>query len=147
MSNINLVTTPAAGPGGAFTAANASTRTPSKTLGQEDFLQILVAQMKSQDPTNPKGNDDFISQMAQFSALEQSKSSQKDMAVLRANEMIGRTVELDMGKGKDKVEGVISEIQFSDGVPKIVVGGTQYDFSKVTRIVPTATYNPAVTNI
>ncbi len=41
----------------------------SDTLGQEDFLKILVAQMNNQDPTNPADNAEFLGQMAQFSMV------------------------------------------------------------------------------
>lgn len=40
-------------------------------LGKEDFLQLLVAQLSSQDPLNPMDSREFSAQLAQFSALEQ----------------------------------------------------------------------------
>ena len=121
-------------------------RSTNKTLGQDDFLKILVAQISAQDPTNPKSDTDFIGQMAQFTSLEQTKASQQDMAVLRANEMIGRTVELNPGNGAKTFTGVVSEVTFKDGAPQIKVGDQSYDFSKVTRILPTPTVNLTPTN-
>ena len=51
----------------ATTAATAKT----KTLGQSDFLGLLVAQLKNQDPLNPSDPTQFTSQLAQYSQLEQ----------------------------------------------------------------------------
>ncbi|MDH4133533.1 MAG: flagellar biosynthesis protein FlgD, partial [Gammaproteobacteria bacterium] len=41
-------------------------RTASSKLGQEEFLSLMIAQMKNQDPMKPMQNGEFLSQMAQF---------------------------------------------------------------------------------
>jgi flagellar basal-body rod modification protein FlgD len=60
-------TTAAAAAATAMTAAN----TKNKTLGQSDFLSLLVAQLKNQDPLNPSDPTEFTAQLAQYSQLEQ----------------------------------------------------------------------------
>ena len=55
----------------AATTATSSTKKADQTLGKDDFLKLMVAQMKNQDPMNPADDKDNIAQMAQFSSLEQ----------------------------------------------------------------------------
>ncbi len=43
----------------------------NNSMGKEDFLQLLITQMKNQDPMSPLDNSDFAAQLAQFSSLEQ----------------------------------------------------------------------------
>jgi flagellar basal-body rod modification protein FlgD len=127
---------------GTASAQSAATVLPTaiKTLSQDDFLKLLVVQMKSQDPLNPKQDTEFIAQMTQFSALEQSKAMQKDIAGLRgdqellqADALIGRSVTLHDGKVL-VAPGIVSSVDVVDGTPKIVVNGKQYLMSQVLSI-------------
>ena len=120
-----------------------SARLPIQTLGQNDFLKLLVTQMTSQDPMNPQKDTDFIAQMAQFSALEQSKAMQSDMASLRAEQqfgqatsLLGKTVDLQVGQGL-MAHGVVSGVQIEGGAPKLVVGGVLFDLSQVFSVTTT----------
>lgn len=75
---------------------------PVQTLGKEAFLQMLVTQLKYQDPLDPMDNTAFVAQLAEFSALEQMQNMngilQSTMALTRSlnhtlvTELIGRTV-------------------------------------------------------
>lgn len=83
--------------------------TPNKTgprqLGQDDFLKLLVTQLKSQDPLKPTDNAEFVSQLAQFSQLEQtakqSELLQKSLDAQSASlqftllPMVGRRISID----------------------------------------------------
>ena len=60
----------------------ASTANP--TVSKNMFLQLLVAQIKNQDPLNPADGVQFLTQLAQFTQLEQSMSMSTDLAAIRA---------------------------------------------------------------
>ena len=66
-SSINALTGSSGAAAGASQTTSPSGVTPSKEL----FLQLLVAQIKNQDPLNPTDGTQFVSQLAQFSELEQ----------------------------------------------------------------------------
>lgn len=122
-------------------------RIPTQVLGQDDFLKLLVAQMTSQDPLSPQKDTEFISQMASFTSLEQTKTMQKDMAqmrgdqqVLQANSLLGRTVIVQADKAT-KVAGQVSAVEIEAGKPMVVVNGQSYDLSQVLTITPTVNSN------
>ena len=117
-----------------------SFRTPVQTLGQEDFLKLLVAQMAQQDPMNPVKDSEFIGQMAQFSALEQAKTMQQDMSSLRASAMLGDTVTVADEENKDTgtVTGIVSQVVISKGVPSLFVDGRRYLLSDVLSVQQTS---------
>ena len=123
--------------------APARERMPIQTLGQNDFLKLLVTRMTSQDPLNPQKDTEVIAQMAQFSALEQSKAMQSDMSKLRADQrvlqataLLGQTVAVQIGDATT-VRGVVSGVQIVAGTPKLMVDGTPYDLSQVFMVTPT----------
>lgn len=123
------------------TSDTGSVIAPKKAmLGQEDFLKLLAVQFKSQDPMKPMEDTAFIAQMAQFTALDQSKSllsqvtqlaSNQDLAT--ANTYIGRQVTFDDGS-EAGLTSVVSGVQIVDGAPRLMVGDTTYPVSSVLRV-------------
>lgn len=118
-------------------------RLPVKALDQQDFLKLLVAQMTSQDPLNPKTDLEMIPQLVSFSTLAQSQSMQSDIAslrsqqqVLQANSLLGRTVQLTDDDDKP-ITGVVDAVLMKEGTPQIVVNGKGYDLSSVLSFTPT----------
>ena len=133
-------TTPAATTSTTPSTTTAATGLSPQTLGQDDFLKLLVTQLTSQDPLNPQKDTEFIAQMAQFSSLEQTKTMQADIAqmqsgqqITQAQSLLGRTVELSTGSDTN-VTGQVQSVQMVDGTPKLEVNGQLYNLSQVVAI-------------
>lgn len=129
------------------TQSATTTMNPNGALGKNAFLQLLVAQMKNQDPLQPKDNSQMVAQLAQFSSLEQMtninstetkvlsaiNSLQTVMSMAYEHQMIGTNVTVDDGQG-NKVSGQVSSIQFNQGTPEVVVNGNAYPMTQVVSM-------------
>ena len=109
-------------------------QTGNSELGKDAFLQLLITQLQHQDPTNPMDDREFISQMAQFSSLEQMQNMTKTMESLLASQQQTQMMNYASFVGKevkwheitDKTDekgdpvvnegtGVIESLKFVDG--------------------------------
>ena len=109
-------------------------QTGNSELGKDAFLKLLITQLQHQDPTNPMDDREFISQMAQFSSLEQMQNMTKAMESLLASQQqtqlmnystfIGKEVKWhEMTEQKDEKgdfvvnegTGIIESLKFVDG--------------------------------
>ena len=136
-------------------------------LGKDAFLQLLVTQMKYQDPLDPQDNSEYLSQLAQFSALEQMTNVSKGLSEVskivdninssvligQLSSMIGQSVQwITETKGEDgqtskqSFEGKVIGVSITDGAPSIIadVGGKthQVEISKIVRIGRLTAENP-----
>jgi len=108
----------------------------AKTLGQNDFLKLLVTQIQYQDPMNPKSNTDMAAQMAQFTSLQQTTQSASALAMMQANSLVGSTVSVQLDS-KTTIKGEVAGVSMSNGNPQIVIGNNVYNLSQVTAVMPT----------
>lgn len=120
-------------------------RTGNSTLGKDEFLKILMAQLKNQDPLNPMEDKEFIAQMAQFSTLEQTtnmtnmmekfiNSQTQSDSILKYSEMIGKQIEWE--KSDQSVEeGIVKSIKQSEsGILLVLENGTEVSSLSVFKI-------------
>jgi flagellar basal-body rod modification protein FlgD len=105
-------------------------------ISQEDFLRILLTQLRFQDPLKPADNQQFIAQLAQFSALEinrqQSEKIDSLLTIQATNQavaLMSRRVEL---RGMREGEfGTVTAISFATGQPLLTVTTDQAVFIDV----------------
>jgi flagellar basal-body rod modification protein FlgD len=91
------------------------------TLGKDDFLKLLVGQLKHQDPMQPSGDQEFLSQMAAFSQLEQVTNLAATQERSQALGMVGRTVTYDTGNGSIAT-GTVTKVIFESGKATLTIG-------------------------
>ncbi len=88
-----------------------------KELGQADFLTLLTAQMKSQDPTNPMDSQQFLAQMAQFSTVQGIQDLQKSFATLATSLTSSQTLQASQLVGHSVlVPGSVANLTAEDGL-------------------------------
>jgi flagellar basal-body rod modification protein FlgD len=112
-------------------------------IAQEDFLRILLAQLRFQDPLKPVDNQQFVAQLAQFSALEinrqQSEKVDQLLSMQAADQavgLIGKRVEVNSAQGGSTV-GTVAAISFRTGEPLLTLtsNGTTLIDIKLSDIV------------
>ncbi|MDL2289339.1 hypothetical protein LJB83_01080 [Clostridia bacterium OttesenSCG-928-F22] len=120
------------------------TRTVNKTLGKNEFMNLLVAQFQNQDPLSPSSDTEFIAQLAQFSALEQMEEMNRAMVASQTYALVGKHAYVStMVAGEEyllfgKIDGVVNE----GGISYLVIGEGKYQLSDVAGIVDVDTSGP-----
>ena len=128
------------------TSTGSSATTNTSSLGdQNTFLQLMVAQMKYQDPMNPTDSSQFLSQTAQFTALEKMTSVADQMSSLvqsqmafGAGAMIGQSVHWTDDSGMPQ-SGTVTGASFLSTGPTLTINGTSVPLTSVTSVGDTAT--------
>ena len=160
--NVNGVVYDAA----AYKASQATTAKtdPGGELDKNAFLKLLVTQLENQDPLDPQDNSEFVAEMAQFSSLEQMTNMNESLGKINTlvsnmdtSVLVGQLSSM-IGKGLDWEEpvqttdengetvitseplsGIITGVNVSDGVTKVVVeteDGQKYkvDIANISRV-------------
>ncbi|MGY1490769.1 flagellar hook capping FlgD N-terminal domain-containing protein [Methylobacillus pratensis] len=111
---------------GGTTAEQQTTAVQQSTLGQEEFLRILLTQLQYQDPLKPLDNQQFIAQMAQFTSLAQTSEMNDRIdtlltiqAATQSIGLIGKTVEIQTAA--NATVGTVTSLAFSEGQPSLTI--------------------------
>ena len=117
--------------------AQTTERTPGGDLGKDEFLQLLVCQMKNQDPLEPEKDTDFIAQLAQFSALEQMQNLNETAVNSQAFGLVGKYVKIKTKSPSgsySETNGVVDYITMKDGEAQLSVDGKLYKISDLVEV-------------
>jgi flagellar basal-body rod modification protein FlgD len=120
-----------------------ATTPANQTMNSQMFLQLLVTQLKSQDPDSPMDSNAMITQTSQLASMQALTSLQATDASnfslqqrTSAAELIGKNATYLDANG-DTQSGLVSAVSFSGTTPTLTIGGTTVDFSTVTGLTTT----------
>jgi flagellar basal-body rod modification protein FlgD len=123
-------------------AERAKANAGNTTMGQDDFLQLMMMQMKNQDPMNPMDSSQFLAQQAQFTQISElqklNKSNTSTNQFMQASNLLGKQVSLTDPNNTDTksntITGVVTESRINSTGASIVVNSKEYPVSSVTKI-------------
>lgn len=102
---------------------SSSTATPSTPLSKDQlsmqqFMQLMVSQLKNQDPLNPMSSSDFFAQMAQLGQVQGMDQLNQSSQLQEAQGMLGKTVTgstAAVGSAKSSVTGIVTNVSIQSG--------------------------------
>lgn len=123
----------------------------SQDLDKGAFMELLVAQMRNQDPMEPTSNDQFIAQLAQFSSLEEMQGVNENLvglAVLQqsnalmsqltdSSALIGMTVEYEDPLTGEVAVGQVASVKLEDGIAVLRIEGQDVPLASITAVLGT----------
>ena len=111
------------------------------------FLELMVAQLRNQDPMNPQDSSEFLAQTAQFTSLEklgavadQTSQALAAQMAFGASSLVGRSVTYLDADGLTEVAGTVDLVRFTPAGPVLTVGGAEVPISSLVTVAqnPTA---------
>ena len=126
------------------TDTDSTSKVPSKELGRDAFLQLLVLELQSQDPLEPVKNSEMVAQLAQFSSLEQMEALNGSFETLSGNVdqlnfisaqgLLGKYVE-GMNEDGEVTTGFVDSVYLDGSIVVLNVDGEIMPMSGVLSIM------------
>ena len=110
----------------------------SSSMDKDAFLQLLVAQMKYQDPMEPTSNTEYIAQYAQFSQVEALNNMSQTMELSRYSSYVGKEVVIESENGsgdKSQVRGIVDYVTFEEGKAYFSIKGNIYAAKDMVSVI------------
>lgn len=112
--------------------------TSNSSMDKDSFLQLLVAQMKYQDPLEPTSNTEYISQYAQFTQVEQMQNMSASMDLQRAAALVGQDVYVKV-TGADGntsyIQGKVDYVVYEGGKAYLSIDESLYSIDDLDTVV------------
>ena len=109
------------------------------SLGKNAFLKLLVAQMQYQDPLEPVDNTQYVSELAQFSALEEMQNVSASLDNQNAFGLVGKHVIIAVGSSEGNIQseiaGKVDFIQMVNGKAKLSINDNMYDLEDLEYVI------------
>lgn len=132
-----------AGAAAAANQASAQSATNAFGLNFESLLKIILTQLTYQDPLKPMDNFQFVSQLAQFSQIQQGQVMTDKIGALvtsqttfQATSLLGRLIDLPTNNPNIVITGTVKAITFQNGDPRLTIQTS--DGQTISNISPTA---------
>lgn len=114
-----------------------SAKTNNSALDKDAFLQLLVAQMKYQDPLEPTSNTEYISQYATFSQVEQLQNMASTMNSSSAMQLVGKYVTVDVVSDNgvnSTVSGRVDYVERNGSNTYLYIDGVPYNYDNLNTV-------------
>ena len=126
-----------------------STSSLSSEISMQNFLTLFVTQLQNQNPLDPTDNTEFMSQLAQFSTLEQEQQQTKYIsninsigsAALQLNQIslastfIGKSIKYSNSSDSETLSGVVEGVKLEeDGTVSFIIGGKSVSISNFIEV-------------
>lgn len=115
-----------------------SSKSTSKNgMDKEAFLQLLVAQMKYQDPLEPTSNTEYISQYATFSQVEQMQNMSSTLELQRASNLVGEEVYMKVTTESGNttyVRGKVDYVVYENGKAYLSINEELYSLDDLDTV-------------
>lgn len=109
------------------------------TLDKQAFLQLLMTQMQYQDPLEPMDNTEYVSQLAQFSALEAMQSVDQTLINQNALNLVGKQVIMSVGSsdgnGTVEIAGKVDFVRIINGKAHLSIEDKEYSIDDLEYVV------------
>jgi len=133
--------------GGLYTGAAKAIEASSGTMDKQAFLELLVTQLRNQDPSAPMDSNALMAQTTQMASMESltelSTTSRESFALqmrVAAAGMVGQNVSYT--SGTETLTGSVTSVSFAGSVPMVTVGGKEVPLDSISTISAPAVTAP-----